>query len=284
MTSAIVRPMKPTSVPKVRLFADQPLAAGQSLALSEGAAHYLGSVMRAKVGDWVKLFNGRDGEWLAELIELRKGKASVRLDSLLRPPVAEPDVWLIFAPIKGHRFDNIIEKATELGVSVLQPVLTRHCVVPRVNEERLRANAIEAAEQCERFSIPEIRPLRPLAEVLASWPAERRLVLLDESGGGAPLPQVLAQLLPKIPAQIPPPPLALLVGPEGGFAKTELDAVRQSSFALPVGLGPRILRADTAAIAALACVMALSGQWAAAPSFRSGPESASGPDLHSDLE
>lgn len=253
------------SSPKLRLFIDQPLAAGASALLSSAQAHYLAHVMRAKPGEPVKLFNGLDGEWLARLDTLGKKGGSVIADSQMRPQKAEPDIWLVFAPIKGPRFDNITEKATELGIARLVPVTTRHCVVSRINMDRMANHAVEAAEQCERLSVPVIDPLRPLDDVLRDWDPARRLIHLDESGGGRPLVEALAG--------VSPGPCALLVGPEGGFAKSELDAIAKLAFALGVGLGPRILRADTAAIAALACLQAWRGDWADAPAFRSQDDS-----------
>jgi 16S rRNA (uracil1498-N3)-methyltransferase len=242
-----------------RLFVEAPLSAEAEIPLSAGQAHYLGHVMRLKPGAGVRVFNGSDGEWQAQIATL--GKAGTLLARMqLRPQRAEPDLWLVFAPIKGHRLDNIVEKATELGISVLVPVSTRHTVVSRVNIEKMRAHAIEAAEQSERLSVPEIRPLQPLERVLAEWPAGRTLVHLDESGGGRPLPEMAADLKGSA--------LALLAGPEGGFAKSELDALGGLAFAVAVGLGPRILRADTAAIAAAAVLLASTGAWADAPAFR----------------
>jgi 16S rRNA (uracil1498-N3)-methyltransferase len=179
----------------------------------------------------------------------------------LRNQRPEPDLWLLFAPVKRQRIDSIVEKATELGVSQLFPVFTRHTVMTRVNDDRLQAIAIEAAEQCERLSVPPVHRPLSLEERLADWPAERRLVLLDEGGGGRPIADALTD--------IGHGPVAVLVGPEGGFAKSELDALRRLSFACPVGLGPRILRADTAVIAALSCFQAICGDWRTSPNARS---------------
>lgn len=243
--------------PKLRLFVEAPLAAGAAVALGPDQAHYLCNVMRAQTGAAIALFNGGDGEWRGRIVETGKKKALLTIEAQIRPQEAEPDLWLIFAPVKRARIDFIAEKATELGVSVLQPVFTRHTVMSRVNDDRLRAIAIEAAEQCERLSVPEVRDPLPLDGLLAGWPAERRLILLDEGGGGRPVAEALAAL--------PPGPAAVLVGPEGGFAKTELDALRALSFAVPVGLGPRILRADTAVVAALSCFQALCGDWRRPP-------------------
>jgi len=243
--------------PKLRLHVSPALTEGATISLDQDQAHYLCNVMRAQTGTLVALFNGRDGEWKAELVEAGKRRASLTLIEQLRPQAEEPDLWLVFAPVKRARIDFITEKATELGVSVLQPVFTRHTVMSRVNDERLRSIAIEAAEQCERLSVPEVRDPLGLDALLAQWPEGRRLILLDEGGGGRPIAEALADL--------PPGPAAVLVGPEGGFAKTELDALRSLAFAVPVGLGPRILRADTAVLAALSCYQALCGDWRRAP-------------------
>jgi len=213
--------------------------------------------MRAAVGTSVALFNGRDGEWRASLVETGKKKALLAVEDLLRAQAPEPDLWLLFAPVKRARIDFIAEKATELGVSVLQPVFTKHTVMSRVNDDRLRSIAVEAAEQCERLSVPDVRDPISLDALLANWPEGRKLILLDEGGGGRPVAEVLAGLADG--------PAALLVGPEGGFAKSELDALRSLSFAVPVGLGPRILRADTAVVAALSCYQAIRGDWRLAP-------------------
>jgi 16S rRNA (uracil1498-N3)-methyltransferase len=243
--------------PKLRLYTSAPLAAGAAVPLEAEQAHYLCNVMRAAIGSAVALFNGRDGEWRATIAEAGKKKALLAVESQLRPQGMEPDLWLIFAPVKRARIDFIAEKATELGVSVLQPVFTKHTVMSRVNDDRLRSIAIEAAEQCERLSVPEVRDPLSLDALLADWPEGRRLILLDEGGGGRPIAEALDDL--------PAGPTALLVGPEGGFAKTELDALRALSFAVPVGLGPRILRADTAVVAALSCYQAICGDWCRAP-------------------
>ncbi|OIR06144.1 ribosomal RNA small subunit methyltransferase E [mine drainage metagenome] len=247
--------------PKLRLFVDAALAPGAALPLTAEQAHYLLSVMRAAAGTPVAVFNGRDGEWRARLEPAGRKGGRLILESPSRPQAPEPDLWLLFAPIKRTRIDFIAEKATELGVSALQPVFTRHTVMSRVNDERLRAIAIEAAEQCERLSVPQVRPAAALDSLLAGWPSERRLILLDEGGGGRPVAEALGAL--------PPGPAALLVGPEGGFAAAELESLRALPFTVPVGLGPRILRADTAALAALACYQALCGDGGLAPRLSS---------------
>jgi len=240
-----------------RLFVDADLAAGSETPLSEAQAHYLRHVMRRADGSAVRLFNGRDGEWQASL-EGRGRKAAVaRVGERTREQTPEPDVWLCFAPVKRARIDYIAEKATELGAALLQPVLTRHTMVERVNVERLRANAVEAAEQTERLSVPEVRAPIELVRLLAAWPAGRRLLICDETGGGPPIVEALSAL----DAQARAAPWAILVGPEGGFDQSELAALRRLKDVTAVGLGPRILRADTAALAALACWQALIGDW-----------------------
>lgn len=248
--------------PKIRLYVDAELASGGAVRGSPEQAHYLTTVMRAKPGDAVALFNGRDGEFRAVLTEAGKRGAVFAVADRLRPQRPEPDLWLLFAPIRGDRTQVVVEKATELGVSALWPVFTRRSVVTKVNEARLRAHAVEAAEQCERLSVPTLRPPLPLDRALAAWPEDRRLLVLDETGTGAPIAEALATL--------PEGENAVLVGPEGGFSESELDALRRLPFVTFIGLGPRILRADTAALAALACWQAWRGDWRQRPAFRSG--------------
>lgn len=240
-----------------RLFVEADLSAGSEAPLDETQVHYLRHVMRRADGDPLLLFNGRDGEWGAAFESRGKKAAVARVTERTREQMAEPDVWLCFAPLKRARIDYVAEKATELGAAVLQPILTRHTIVERVNLERLRANAIEAAEQTERLSVPEIRPPVDLTRLLADWPAGRRLLLCDETGGGPPIVEALGGL----DATARAAPWAIVIGPEGGFEATELTALRRISDAMAVGLGPRILRADTAALAALACWQALVGDW-----------------------
>lgn len=253
------------TLPKLRLFVDAPLSAGIDVTLPPMQTHYVTHVMRADSGTPVAVFNGHDGEWVGRLERLGKRDSLLRIERLLRTQEPEPDLGLLFAPVKRARIDFIVEKATELGVSFLQPVWTRHTVMSRVNEERLMAIAIEAAEQCERLSVPVVRSPMTLENLLSAWPSERRLILLDEGGGGRPIAEVLVEL--------PKGPGAVLVGPEGGFAKSELDALRSLSFAIPVGLGPRILRADTAVLAALACYQAVCGDGRMTPPPRQISES-----------
>ena len=238
---------------EVRLFVEAPLGLGACVVAGEGQAHYLLHVMRAKVGDRVRLFNGRDGEWLARIAEARKRGCTLECETQIAPQTEVPDLWLAFAPIKKTPADYVVQKATELGVRVLQPVLTRRTIARRVNLERMRANAIEAAEQSGRVSVPETRELADLDKLLAAWPQERRILFCDEAGEAPSIADALRLAAPG--------PWAVLTGPEGGFDPAERDRLRALPFVVPVSLGTRILRADTAALAALAVWQALVGDW-----------------------
>lgn len=230
------------------------LGNGAAVRLDGAQTHRLRNVLRLGPGATISVFNERNGEWLATITELSRNAGLLVVKSQLRLPEPDPDLWLVFAPIKRARLDWLVEKATELGVSALLPVVTARTQPERLNLDRLRAEAIAAAEQCERLSIPELRPAAPLERLLAEWPAGRTLIVCDESGGGAPIDQVLRQFAAGAPA-------ALLVGPEGGFTETELDALNKLPFVSRVGLGPRILRAETAALAAVAVFQAIAGDW-----------------------
>jgi 16S rRNA (uracil1498-N3)-methyltransferase len=237
-----------------RLFVDAPLAAGGAVGLSVGQAHYLRSVLRLDRGAAVALFNGKDGEWRGRIDGFGKGWCSVQLEAQTRAQESEPDLWLVFAPLKRARIDFLAEKATELGVSELRPVITRRTIVERVNVERLAANATEAAEQTERLTVPVVREPEPLERLVAGWPAGRVLFLCEETGDAPPLAEAARALNPGEGR-------AVLIGPEGGFDPAELDALHKSPFVKPVGLGPRVLRAETAALAALAVLQAVAGDW-----------------------
>ena len=247
-------------VAKARLFVDADLSDRGGVMLGRDQARYLGQVMRLGPDDGVSLFNGRDGEWLARVVSLGRNAGALDMVERTRPQAPEPDLWLAFAPVKKTGTDFIVEKATELGASRLLPVLTRRTNVARVKTDRLRANAIEAAEQCERLTVPEVAEPVSLDRLLDAWPADRPLVVADERGGGVPVAKALAAL-----ADDGVPPHGLLIGPEGGFEAAELDRLAALPFAVRVGLGPRILRAETAAVALLACWQAILGDWADRP-------------------
>ncbi|GAB5471301.1 MAG: 16S rRNA (uracil(1498)-N(3))-methyltransferase [Rhodospirillales bacterium] len=237
---------------ETRLYVEEDLVAGQVIGLDSPRAHYLRTVLRLQSGARLALFNGRDGAWTARIDALGKGWASLAVETRLTEQRGEPDIWLCFAPIKRTRLDFLVEKATELGVARLQPVMTRHTVVERVNLARLAATVREAAEQCERLTLPQVMAPVRLTALLQDWPQDRQLLLCAEAGAASPLAEVLT-------ATPPGGAQALLTGPEGGFASRELDALVALPFVRAVGLGPRILRADTAALAALSCWQALRG-------------------------
>lgn len=239
----------------VRLYVEADLAAAAEVPLDPAQTHYLRNVMRRAPGDAVRLFNGRDGEWRASIAALGKGEGTLRVEAETRPQAPEPDLWLLAAPIKRTAIDFVAAKATELGVSAIQPVFTRRTAVARVNDARMRANVVEAAEQCERLSVPEVRTAAPLDTVLAAWPAGRHLLFCDETRDGRPIAEALAAERAKMPE-----PWAILIGPEGGFTPEELQRIRALPAVVPVSLGSRLLRADTAALAALAVWQAVMTQ------------------------
>ena len=250
----------PSCRAKARVFVDADLAAGVSLDLVGGPFHYLRHVMRLGVGDAVALFNGRDGEWLATVGAAGKSAIGVALGERLRPQRPEGDLWVAFAPIIKARTDFIVEKATELGASRLLPVITRRTEVSRVNVDRLTAHAVEAAEQCGRLTVPGVDRPVALDRLAADWPADRVLLVLDETGGGRPIGEVLLESRPAEAAD-PVGPHGFLIGPVGGFEADELDGLGRLPFAVRVGMGSRILRVETAVVSALACWQALMGDW-----------------------
>ena len=239
---------------RIRLFVEDDLEAGASVSLHRDQVHYLRNVMRRHDGDKVFLFNGRDGEWCTEIAQLDKKACTLTLGEQLRDQTTPSDIWLLFAPVKRARLDYIAQKATELGVSVIQPVITQRTNVGRVNVERLRANAVEAAEQCRCLSVPEVRETAALAEILSEWPSQRRLIMCDEEGG-VPLPQAISEGGETAGGW------AVLVGPEGGFSDSERSELEKVSALSRVSLGSRILRADTAVVAVLSVWQALRGDW-----------------------
>ncbi|NNL35958.1 MAG: 16S rRNA (uracil(1498)-N(3))-methyltransferase [Silicimonas sp.] len=235
---------------KVRLFVDQPLGPGQSVVLSRDQAHYLFGVMRLGQGDALFLFNGQDGEWRADVAEAGKRGGTLVCGEMTKPQGAPPDLWLLFAPIKKARTDFIIEKAVELGTARILPVQTEHTNSERIRRDRLQAHATEAAEQCGITYVPQVGELARLDQVIADWPEDRSLWFCDErlagQGGG---------LMTR------PAPAAILIGPEGGFSEAERDHLSGHAFASAISLGPRILRADTAAVAALTLWQSQIGDW-----------------------
>jgi 16S rRNA (uracil1498-N3)-methyltransferase len=223
-----------------RLYVEVPLAVGAVVTLPVAQSHYLAQVMRRQVGDRVRLFDGEHGEFAARLESVGKKAVVAAIEAQSGPQEVVPDLWLCFAPLKRGRIDWLVEKATELGVAKIVPVITRRTIVERINLDRLRAHVVEAAEQCGRTALPVLTAPVSLPEILYNWPADRHLYFADEAGGAA------------FSAAIRPGPGAILIGPEGGFLREEAESVAQVAAAVRVSLGPRILRADTAAIAAIA--------------------------------
>jgi 16S rRNA (uracil1498-N3)-methyltransferase len=238
---------------EIRLYVEAYLAPGAPVDLAPDQAHYLGGVMRLKPGDAVLAFNGRDGEWLAEIVRLKRGDGQLTARERTREQTGGPDIHYLFAPLKKARLDYMVQKATELGVSRLLPVMTRRTNAERVKTERMRANAIEAAEQCGVLRLPEVAEPEKLETVLRDWDGGRTLVYADEA---APMASPLEAL-----AAVPQGPAALLIGPEGGFTEEERVMLRGLPFVHAISLGPRIMRADTAAVAALALMNAVLGDW-----------------------
>ncbi len=230
-----------------RLFVGDALAAGAGITLPPPQSHYLGSVMRRQAGDMVRLFNGRDGEWAARVTSVAKKSVALVAEHQSAPQEIVPDLWLCAAPLKKGRIDWLVEKACELGVARLVLVTTQRTVVERPNLDRLSAHLVEAAEQSGRTAVPAMAEPVTLERLLHDWPQGRALIFADEVGG-VPLAQAAA-----------PAPAAILIGPEGGFADAERAAIRAHPAAVPVTLGPRVLRADTAALAAVAVWQAVNG-------------------------
>lgn len=237
-----------------RLFVTADLVAGARVGCTAEQANYLRNVLRMRDGERVLAFNGRDGEWAATLTASGKRDLALAIGVQTRAQEGGPDVDYMFAPLKRARLDYMVQKATELGVARLRPVLTRHTVAERVNTERMRANVIEAAEQCGVLRVPEVAEPERLDKVLAGWDGSRRLIFCDEAAA-------LASPLAALSTLPPDSPIAVLIGPEGGFSAEEREFLRGKSYTLAISLGPRIMRADTAAVAALALVNAVIGDW-----------------------
>ncbi len=245
-----------TSRPKIRLFVDDALRKGECIALRGMQCHYLVHVMRIKAGDKIALFNGKDGEWQASVEQASKSNCVLDVDDQLRPQGSESGPWLAFAPLKKTRTQFVVEKATELGASRLWPVFTARTTTDRMNLQRLRAHAVEAAEQCNRLTVPNVTEPSILNDIAANWPNDRTLLVMDCSGRGSPLLNAMVDLGVLVAEGRQRPP-GLLVGPEGGFTNAELDDLAALPFASAVALSSRILRAETAAISALACWQAV---------------------------
>jgi len=235
-----------------RLFVDQNLSPQALVTLSVEQAHYLGGVLRLAVGDAVSIFNGTDGEFAAEVADVAKKKMVVRVVGLNRSVLPPPDIDYLFAPLKHQRLDYLVQKAVELGARRLRPVITSRTIAERVNLERMKANVIEAAEQCELVFVPEVFEPVSLNAAIRDWPKDRALIYCDEAAAQSDAIAVLAKL--KTPA-------AILVGPEGGFRPEERAMLKALPYVTALSLGPRIMRADTAAVAVLSLVQAVLGDW-----------------------
>ncbi len=236
-----------------RLFVDAPLLAGAKIAIADEQANYLLNVLRMVEGEEILIFNGRDGEWRASIAAVKKRSCMLEVSELVRAQLGGPDIDYLFAPLKRSRLDYMVQKAVELGVARLRPVITHRTIAERVNLDRMRANVIEAAEQCGVLRVPETLAPRKLEQVIAGWDATRRLVLADEEAAVASPLAVLNAL--------PAAPLAVIIGPEGGFDAAERELLVSQPYVVRVSLGPRIMRADTAAVAVLALVNAVLGDW-----------------------
>jgi len=237
---------------KIRLFVDAPLGAEQSILMDRDQANYLFNVMRLTVGAFVSVFNGKDGEWQAEVVEATKRKGILVARSESRPQQNPPDLWLLFAPIKKARTDFIVEKATEMGVSRICPIGTDYTNSDRIRQEKLQAHATEAAEQCGGTFVPPVDELEKLTAVLDAWPNDRRLLFCDEKKVGETVADLADEAGDK---------WAILIGPEGGFSDAETERLISLDFVSSISLGPRILRADTAAVAALTVWQQALGDW-----------------------
>ncbi len=239
----------PKSAP--RLFVEQRLDETDQIEIQGSQAHYLSRVMRVSPDDAVILCDNKSGEWASRVTTVEKRNVTLALVELLRPPEPVPDFWLCPALLKKDRFDLVLEKATELGVSAIKPVLTRRCVADKLNHDRARSITIEAAEQCARTSLPELALLQKLASLLDAWPEDRALFFADEEGGDAAASAFADNA----------GPAGILVGPEGGFDQAEREMIKAHPSARAISLGPRILRGETAAIGATALWMGTAGDW-----------------------
>lgn len=237
--------------PKTRLYINGELKAGAVHLIDSQKGHYLANVMRVKVTEQVILFNGTSGEWMGEITKVGKGKVNVTVRELVNEQVLEPDLWYLFSPVKKARVDYMIQKATELGVSLIAPVITKRTNLDRIKHDKLVANTIEASEQCGRMIVPEINPMSSLETALGNWPDDRGLIFCDEAGDAVSISNVSPSFKK----------WAVLIGPEGGFTADERKMIREHKNTVAVTLGPRILRADTAAVVALSLWQTYMGDW-----------------------
>jgi len=237
---------------KIRLYIPHALSIGQSVSLNEEQSHYLFNVMKVKKGDRINCFDGQSGEYVCEVIDINKKHCCLNIIFHEKPYYDVPDIWLLFAPVKKDNTDFIIQKSVELGVKKIIPVITRYTITDKIKKERFEANAVEAAEQCRRTDIPLISDAVKFDKLFAEWNKNRTLYYMDETLNGLPVGEIFKSA---------DTPCAILVGPEGGFSEEELRLLRSFSFAKGVKLGNRILRAETAVVAALSCWQALSGDW-----------------------
>lgn len=236
-----------------RVYVEDALAKGTEVVLDDMQSHHITGVLRATKGDALHLFNGRDGEWRTVIVDIAKRAVTVSVEAQTVAQTNVPDLHLLVAPVKRTPFDYLVQKATELGIARIRPVITRRTIVDRVNQDRMQANAIGATEQSGRLDIPAIDEPVALANVFKQWPAERRVMFCDEAGDALPAAQALSQAGRG--------PWAILTGPEGGFDPAEREMIRALSFVVPVTLGPRIMRADTAALAAITIWQSTLGDW-----------------------
>jgi 16S rRNA (uracil1498-N3)-methyltransferase len=248
------------SYPRTRIYIEPALSEQVPIILEDKQAHYLSHVLRLKEGDIIGFFNGKDGEWQAAIDTIQKKAVTLTVQKQLRPHKQLPELWLLCAPLKNSKTEWVIEKATELGVTRICPVITQFTVVDKINEARWYSIVTEAAEQCERVDVPIIAPIIALPKLLTEWPQNQNLIFGDESGGS----KSAKELLPTITHT----KKAVLIGPEGGFSPVELELLRSLPYVCGMCMGPRVMRADTAAIAALTLLQAWCGDWDDKPEFR----------------
>ena len=227
------------------------MTADTTFLIDGNQGHYLVNVLRVKVGEYVVVFNGSDGEWHGEITKVGKGKAKITLNDKIADQKNEQDIWYLYAPVKKARVDYMMQKATELGVSRISPVVTKRTNLDRIKQEKILANVIEASEQCGRMTVPKIDEMEPLEERLENWPKDRLLIFCDEAGDALPMNEIPREY----------DKWAILIGPEGGFTEEERQMVRAHENSVAISLGPRVLRADTAAVAALSLWQSLHGDW-----------------------